>query len=196
MKVGDFGLDLTVYPGVYPPSDDSYLLIDSIEFQPDDVVLDVGCGSGLVSLVSAMKVNQVIALDVSLDAVRNTKENLKRNCLEHNCDVIQSDLLSALAFEAEFSKITFNPPYLPEDEEKTEMDHALVGGRKGTELTERFIRTARKHLSSEGELYIVASSLSDVQHVRSVIENVGLKASVVAKKPLFFERLYVLRGVV
>lgn len=193
--MGHFGLDLTVYPGVYPPSDDSYLLIDSIEFQPDDVVLDVGCGSGLVSLVSAMTADYVIALDVSLDAVRNTKENLKRNYLEHNCEVIQSDLLSALAFDTEFSKITFNPPYLPEDEVTTEMDHALVGGRKGTELTERFIRTAKEHLSSKGELFVVASSLSDVNQVRAVIEGVGLKASVIAKKPLFFERLYVLRGV-
>jgi release factor glutamine methyltransferase len=188
------GLDIIVHPGVYPPSDDSYLLVDSIDFQPDDVVLDVGCGTGLVSLIAAMRVYKVVATDVSHAAVRNTKENLRRNYLEKTCEVVQTDLLSILSPEVTFSKILFNPPYLPEDDTQTDMDHALVGGRKGTELTERFIRTAKEHLRSDGELFVVASSLSDVQYIKSVIVDVGLQGSVVAKKPLFFEKLYVLKG--
>jgi len=186
---------ITVFSGVYPPSEDTYLLLDTIDIKPDDSFLEVGCGAGLITLFAAERARSVIGIDSSLEAVRNTVENLRRSDLHNNCHVIESDLLGALAPAVKFSLIVFNPPYLPQDNEHTDLDHALVGGQTGTELTLRFVRQAAGHLTSKGRMLLVASSLSDIDSIREAMTECGLSVSLVSEKSLFFEKIQVLRGV-
>lgn len=42
-------------PDVYPPCDDSILLIRSLEVSPGMEVLEIGCGSGVVSIHAALE---------------------------------------------------------------------------------------------------------------------------------------------
>ena len=70
--------DFDVFDGVYPPAADTYLLLDTITIKPTDSVLDVGCGAGLATLVAASRALQVVSIDISLLAVRNTSENLRK----------------------------------------------------------------------------------------------------------------------
>ena len=187
--------DLVVFEGVYPPSEDSYLLLDSVRFRSDDIVLDVGCGAGLMTLAAATRVKRVLSIDISLEAVKNTKENLKQNNLGHNVSLIQSNLLSPFSQNTKFSLIFFNPPYLPEDEDSTDIDHAFVGGVRGIELTERFISEATQHLIKGGRIYVVVSSLSDIDGVISTLEENDFDIFHEKETSMFFEKIQVLRGV-
>jgi release factor glutamine methyltransferase len=195
IAVDDEQHEFTVFSGVYPPSEDTYLLLDTIEFKPDDVFLEVGCGAGFITLNAAGRARSVMGIDSSLEAVRNTLENLRRNDLCKNCHVIESDLLGALAPTVKFSLIVFNPPYLPQDDEHTGLDHALVGGESGTELTLRFVRQAVMHLASKGRVFLVTSSLSDIDSIRETMTECGLSVDVVSERSLFFEKIQVLRGI-
>ncbi|MFW9943604.1 MAG: HemK2/MTQ2 family protein methyltransferase [Candidatus Sifarchaeia archaeon] len=188
------GIELVTDSEVYPPSEDTYLLLDAIEIGPSDTFLEIGCGSGLLSVAAARIAQKVVATDISLRAMRNTQENLVRNALDHRCSVIQSDLLSALDPKSKFSVIAFNPPYLPKDEHTTDMDRVLVGGKVGVEITERFLREVRGYLQSQGSVYVVASSLADVERVEAAMLKNGLRVKRQATKKLFFETLQVLRG--
>ena len=123
------GIDFVVNPGVYPPSEDTYLLVDSISLTNTDSFLEIGCGAGLMTIAAARLAEYVVATDVSFDAVRNTVENLERNGIKHQVDVYQSDLLTALKAEYEFSIIAFNPPYLPQDDFKSSLDQATMVGK-------------------------------------------------------------------
>ena len=192
MRVED--LDFRVDSGVYAPVEDSFLLMDAIDLDHNDVFLDVGCGAGLLTLGAARIARRVVATDISLKAARNTLRNLERNGLEHPCSVIQSDLLGSIPPAALFSIIAFNPPYLPHDGTTTEMDHALVGGVKGTELTERFIKQAVKHLQRGGSVFVVGSSLANIKDLRNVMVNYGLHTEIVASVSIFFEKIQVLEG--
>ena len=192
MRVED--LDFRVDSGVYAPAEDSFLLIDAIDLDRDDVFLDVGCGAGLLTLGAARIAKRVVASDISLKAARNTLRNLKRNGLEHPCSVMQSDLLASIPPAALFSVIAFNPPYLPYDGTITQMDHAFVGGVKGTELTERFVQHAVRHLQREGSVFVVSSSLASIKDLRNAMVNCGLHTEIVASVSIFFEKIQVLEG--
>ena len=187
--------NIIVFPGVYPPSEDTYLLIDALDIRQDDVFLEVGCGAGLISLTAAKHTCNIVSVDSSLEAVRNTLENLQRNDLSNNCHIVESDLLGALAPSAKFSLIVFNPPYLPQDDEYTDLDHALVGGQTGTELTVRFVKQAVDHLVSGGRIYVVVSNLANKESIQKTMIECGFVVETVSEKPLFFEKIQVLRGI-
>jgi len=187
-------LDFRVDSGVYAPVEDSFLLIDAIDLNHNDVFLDVGCGAGLLTLGAARIARRVVATDISLKAARNTLRNLKRNGLEHPCSVMQSDLLGSIPPAALFSVIAFNPPYLPYDGTTTEMDHALLGGVKGTELAERFIQQAVRHLQKGGSIFVIGSSLANIKDLKNVMVNCGLDIKIVASLSIFFEKIQVLEG--
>ncbi|RDE15703.1 MAG: hypothetical protein C4K49_05865 [Candidatus Thorarchaeota archaeon] len=191
----DQSLDIMVNPGVYPPSEDTYLLLDAIALAPNDTLVEVGCGPGLITLTAAMTARLVIGVDSSLEAVRNALQNARRNGLDHKCSIFQSDLLSAMSMSARFSVIVFNPPYLPDDGLKSDLDHAILGGADGTELTVRFVKQAVMHLARLGALYVVTSSLANTQQVKAAMKQCRLAVKDVAKRALFFEEIQVLRGI-
>ncbi|MFW9843188.1 MAG: HemK2/MTQ2 family protein methyltransferase [Candidatus Thorarchaeota archaeon] len=187
--------DFDVLEGVYEPAADTYLLLDAIIINPTDYVLDVGCGAGLASLVAASKAKRVVSVDISFLAVRNTSENLRRNGLDQNVSVLQSNLFKGLSSEAVFTMIMFNPPYLPADEMNTEMDHALIGGVEGSELTERFVKEAASHMIVDGRLYVVVSSLANTDAIIKTFHENNFQVEQVNETPLFFEKIQVLKGV-
>jgi len=187
--------DFDVLEGVYPPAADTYLLLDAIAIDPTDSVLDVGCGAGLASLVAAAKAKRVVSIDISFLAVRNTTENLRRNGLEQNVSVLQSDLFVSLSNDAKFTMIMFNPPYLPADEMHTTMDHALIGGVEGSELTERFVKEATSHIVSNGRLYVVVSSLANTDAIIQTFNENNFQVERVNETSLFFEKIQVLKGI-
>ena len=188
------GIEFIVNPGVYPPSEDTYLLVDSISLNETDSLLEIGCGTGLMTIAAAKMTKNVVATDVSLDAVRNTLENLERNELAHQVNLFQADLLSAFKADYQFSVIAFNPPYLPQDGFSSGLDQATIGGEQGIEISTYFLAQAKCHLNPNGRVYLVCSSLADMMMIQSFMEKLGLTVKIVASKKLFFEELHILEG--
>jgi release factor glutamine methyltransferase len=186
---------IDVFEGVYPPSEDTYLLLDMVDFKDEDSVLDVGCGAGLGTIFAASKASSVVGIDISLKAVRNTIENIRRNNRGENVEVFQSDLLSAISTKSKFSLIMFNPPYLPADERITSMDHAYIGGEEGSELSRIFISQASQHLKEGGRLFLVVSTLANTSAVVRTLEDYGFLSECVAEKSLFFEKIQVIKSI-
>ena len=74
----DPSIDITALPDVYNPSDDSFLLLETMEVAPGQEFLEMGCGTGIVSLHAAKAGANVTAVDVSpaaVDCVRTCKGN-------------------------------------------------------------------------------------------------------------------------
>jgi len=186
---------LDVNDGVYPPAADTYLLLDAIAIDSSDIVLDVGCGAGLATLVAASKAQRVVSVDISHQAVKNTTQNLRNNGLGQNVSIIQSDLFSGLSDTGKFSMIMFNPPYLPADEMSTDMDHALIGGEDGSELTEIFVNQASSYLVQGGRLYVVVSTLENIDAIIKTFNDNNFQVEQVNETSLFFEKIQVLKGV-
>jgi len=170
---------------VYPPSEDSYLLIGSFDVLRGESVLEIGCGSGIVSMHCASNGALVTAVDINERAVECTRENFRRNGLE--AYVLVSDLCERV--EGVFDTFIFNLPYLPVSEDG-ELERAWSGGPDGIGPLPRLIRCAEKHLECGGRIIIVVSSLMDRERLDCLLE--GMEVSELGRLPLFFETLRVL----
>lgn len=100
------GKKIYVAPSVYKPLEHEQRLADTCK--PSDRVLDLGCGTGVAAVFSAMIAKDVVASDISPGAV----ENARRNCELHglsNVTTVQSDMFEAI--EGKFDLIITHPPY-------------------------------------------------------------------------------------
>ncbi|TMK37795.1 MAG: methyltransferase [Actinobacteria bacterium] len=63
-------LTLVLRPGVFTPTHTTVVMADALEIKPEDVVIDVGCGSGVLGFVAArLGAARIIGCDVSAAAV-------------------------------------------------------------------------------------------------------------------------------
>ncbi len=170
---------------VYPPSDDSIFLIHSLDISPGERILEIGCGSGVVSIHCAVNGAKVTCGDINLKAVQLTKDNFNKNGL--TADVIETDVYSNIT--GEFDTIIFNLPYLPVDE-KGALALAWSGGKDGLGPLPRLLSGAEEHLSEGGRLMVVVSSLMDEDALGDLLSDYDFK--VISMHPMFFETLKVL----
>ena len=181
----DPSLTIAEDPDVYPPSEDSILLIESLDIGKGERVLEVGCGSGVVSVHCAANGADVVSVDINPKAVMLTRKNFEANGLPH--DVRESDIYSSV--EGGFDTIIFNLPYLPVQDEGM-LAKAWSGGDDGMGPLPRLLEGAPEHLLPGGRVVIVVSSLMDQERLSSVLEK--YKVRELGSLPLFFETLRVL----
>lgn len=93
------------------PDEGTIFMLSQVSFDPEDVVLDLGCGWGMVGTYAARKVNpdHVCMTDIDPLAVEISLRNLERNsvCGAH---VVQGDAYSGID-RSDFTLILSNPPY-------------------------------------------------------------------------------------
>lgn len=181
----DPSLTIAEDPEVYPPSEDSVLLIESLDIKNGDRVLEIGCGSGVVSIHCAANGAQVVSVDINPQAVRLTKSNFSANDLP--CDVRESDLYSAV--DGQFDTIVFNLPYLPVQDEGM-LAKAWSGGDDGLGPLPALLDGMGEYLLPGGRVVVVVSSLMDQVRLSSLLGK--YKVRELGSLQLFFETLRVL----
>lgn len=175
---------------IYEPNDDSYLLAESVKEYAKGKVLDMGTGSGIQAETALQKTKEVLAADINQEAVEH--------CQKKGIKCIQSDLFKNI--KDKFDLIIFNPPYLPEEREYCGItftgkdfnyvnDISLVGGKKGWETIDRFLKEAKKHLNKNGKILLSFSSLTG--DVEEIMKKHDYNFKKIASKKIFFEELYV-----
>jgi 16S rRNA (guanine1207-N2)-methyltransferase len=86
-------------------------MLSVVDFLPDDKVLDLGCGYGVVGILAAKQIgaNQVTMMDIDLTAVEIARKNAVLNHVE-GIKISQGDGFRSFN-ETAFTKILSNPPY-------------------------------------------------------------------------------------
>lgn len=184
------GKTVVVYPGVYEPSDDSYILIDAATPRASGDVLDLCCGTGVVGLSLAERVDSVTAVDVNPIAVKNTFENFNINGVNEKLHAIVGDLFTPLKREG-YDLVVMNPPYLWDGMGEPK-DLSWNGGRRGREFINRFIEEVGDYLKEGGRALFVQSTLNDIDESLDLIEEKGMVGKVIMKKDFMFEGIVVI----
>lgn len=86
-------------------------MLSAVEFSPDDKILDMGCGYGVVGILAAKLIGQgnVTMCDISESAVKQAKINAELNGVP-DIDIKISDGFSEIC-DNDFTMILSNPPY-------------------------------------------------------------------------------------
>ena len=176
-----------IHPQVYPPMEDTYLLLEASlkEINPCDRVLEVGCGSGFIAARLA-EIALVLGTDINPHAVREARGK--------GIDAVRCDLCCGL--RGPFDLILFNPPYLPTgtDERIDDwLEHALDGGEDGCRVIARFAAQAGKVLAPGGRILLLLSSLTGLDRVNGIFAQQGFQCEAVAEKHVEGETLVVIR---
>lgn len=173
---------------MYAPSDDSYLLAETLKNylknnkDKNIKILDLGSGSGIqAETCRKLGFNNITAIDIDGKAVSFLNEK--------GIKAIKSNLFSNINKKIKLDLIIFNPPYLPENKYDKEKD--TTGGKKGYETIIKFLKQAKRHLNKNGEILLLFSSLSKPKIIKREAKNMGYGMELLATKKLFFEELFV-----
>ena len=110
---------------VYPPREDSLLLCKVIsEFTPIPGVraLEIGCGSGIVTMVLATLGWEVSACDLNPFAVSATRGNMESNGIPGSHRITESGVGENLAIPDGTGLVIWNLPYLERGDEDDEFE--------------------------------------------------------------------------
>jgi release factor glutamine methyltransferase len=185
--------------GVLIPRPETELIVEAV-IERDHKrprILDVGTGSGClaVTLAAELPDAQVVATDISADAVATARRNALRHGVSARVLFVLTNLLDNLP--GGFNIIVSNPPYvvraseLPPDVIQYEPHTALYGGEDGLEAIRVLIREARAHLA-EGGLFVVEFGFGQADQVRELAANAGWKHVEIRKDLQGIERTAVL----
>ena len=174
---------------IYPPSEDSFFLLKFLEENIKRNIessVDLGSGSGILSLFLANVSDRVLAIDVEFIACRYTWSSIRKNKLDWKVDIICCDCLSAIRSNKTFDLIVSNPPYLPCETESI----LWCAGSKGIEIPLKFIIESIHHLTKEGVMYIVLCSLGNLRKIeKTLLKNRVFYRNIAQRNVGLFEKL-------
>jgi len=183
-----------VYPEVYEPAEDTFLLADNLDVRRGELVLELGTGCGLLVILAAKAAANVVATDISSAALECARTNAVANGVENCIDFRLGDLFEPVVGER-FDLVIFNPPYLPTESEEVlhgPLDRAWQAGPDGRMVIDRFLNELPEHLTPKGRSIFLQSSLSDISKTLQNLKMNSFQVEIIREK-LSFEELFLLR---
>ena len=180
------GLDLTVAPGVFHPGffySTKYLLeyLEGFDLKSRSV-LELGCGSGLISLAAARRGARVTASDVNRTAVHALERNAQANRVDLR--VVHADLFEGMPLTG-FDYIIINPPYYPRVP-RDEGQYAWYCGER-YEYFARLFATVRGYTHPGTVVIMVLSEHCSVEHLRALAGQHGIGLEERARRQFLIE---------
>jgi methylase of polypeptide subunit release factors len=181
--------ELVIEESVFCPTftNASPLLLDAIDFRPDEHVLDAFAGSGAFGINAALHGSRAMTFDISPRAVACTINNAAANNVGEHIDARLGSLRQAIPKGQTFDLIIANPPLLPGKPEGS-LDVAVKD--PGLEATIEFIEALPRLLADRGRCYLITSDILErcgYNFDRYLRVN-GLRTSVVAEADHGYEK--------
>ncbi|MDF1882029.1 peptide chain release factor N(5)-glutamine methyltransferase, partial [Sulfurimonas sp. MAG313] len=150
-NVSFYSQEFYIAQGALIPRPETELLIqkllEKVEVQSTESIVEVGVGSGVISIVLAqhLKKAQFLATDISANALRIAKMNISIKGMSKRIQILETDLLNGI--DTKIDILVSNPPYIEDgivlDENLSyEPQNALYAGNIGDEILRRLIDEA------------------------------------------------------
>jgi len=150
-------------------------------------ILEIGCGSGAISIYVAKRKGIVYCCDINPLAVKTTTKNAERNGV--NVSVVESDLFASIP-DKKFDIILNNPPYYPKDPTNPE-ETAWYAGRN-LEYFQHFFQQSLNFINPEGVIYMVLSDDCDLRRIDKIANKNGFTGKMIHTRQNLLEKTFVI----
>ena len=159
-------ISVLVHPEVFPPhyTISTKILLDFIDKinLKGKTFLELGCGSGILSLFAASKGAKVTATDINTKAITYLQKASKENNIP--ITVLHSDLFSKLKNQY-FNYIIINPPYYPKSPEN-QKEKAWFCGENFEYFKDLFQQLSARN--SKEIIYMILSEDCKIDKIESI----------------------------
>ena len=160
-------ITVKVLPGVFHPGlffSSKMLLnfLDTLNLH-SNALLELGAGTGIISILAAKKGAEVYASDISSKAVENVKMNAVKNNVQIN--IFTSDLFNNIP-DMQFDYIIINPPYYNRDP-KEEEEYAWFCG-SNFEYFKSLFNSLSNYIGKNSKVFMILSEVCDIQKIKSI----------------------------
>ena len=184
------GLLLHIPPGVFHPGLFFSTPIFASFLQQIDLqgkkLLDVGCGSGALSLVAAQKGAEVTGIDLNPLAVKTARLNARLNAL--SADFWESDLLDQVSV-SQYDVVLVNPPYYPREPQNLS-EHAFFAGENFAYF-KRFFVQIKTCVGPKHQIWMILSENCDLDSIHAIALENGFTMDRVYEQKKWAERFFI-----
>jgi len=184
------GLNITVLPNVFSPkyfSDSLWFAHVLPEIVKDNSLLEIGTGTGIISLIASINGAKVVATDINPDAVNNAKHNFRK--YNQEIPVFLSNIYSEIPKDKKFDFIFWNHPF---NNSADNNDLLLKAGFDPAYASlKKYIQFAYQMLEPHGKLLLGTSNFARLDLIRVFAKECGY-AMILLKKiklPLAYRRI-------
>lgn len=201
-KFTDINIHIETKHGSMNPSPYSLLLAKNIpKLTSNTKVIDVGCGSGILGIISYIKgSDNIIMIDISENAILDTMNNCKLNKIPYKLiknklkinsyiepiKIIKSNLFKNI-YLYDIDLILCNPPSLPSIKSDKIEYYSGIDGRL---IIENLILNAPKLLKSSGKIIMTHTSLANINKTFKLLNELNYKYKIIDKIYLKFRDFY------
>lgn len=145
------------------------------QWNKDSIAFDIGVGTGVLSIILAMRdVQKIIATDLDDRALSCAKENIAFLNLDSQIEVLKANLFP----QGKADLIVCNPPWIPA-RPSSALERAIYDPE--SQMLKGFLSGLKNHLLPQGEGWLILSDLAEHLGLRTRpellawIEEAGLK---------------------
>lgn len=181
-------IKLTVKKGVFHPAfffSTKFLLNELTQYDLDGkTFLELGAGSGLISIYAAKRGAVVAASDINESAITGLNENFKFNIQHSTFVILKSDLFDSIPQQT-FDYIIINPPYYPKHP-KNDSERAWYCG-ENFEYFEKMFSQLKNYLQPNSIVLISLSEDCNLNRISKIALKNNYRFEVVKKQRIMWE---------
>ncbi len=160
--------EIRIHPhyGVFSPIRGEYIELVlkaplPIALKQNSIAFDIGVGTGVLSVVLAMReIKKIIATDPDDRAIACAQDNIDRLRLSEQIEIQKTNLFPT----AKAALIVCNPPWLPA-RPSSSLEHSVYD--PDSQMLKGFLSKLKEHLLPDGEGWLILSDLAEHLGLRS-----------------------------
>lgn len=185
-------ISVWVEPTVFPPfiTFSTKLLLEFLETLPlkEKKVLELGCGSGIISILAVKKEAIATATDINATALEALKKNALNNGV--SIEIINSDLFENIQ-DKTFDFIIINPPYYPKNPNSTAEKAWFCG--ENFDYFENLFSQLPSFITSKNSIFMILSEDCELEKIKAIAFKNEIAFELLLEKKNIAEKNYIFR---
>ena len=175
------GKSITIFPNVFSPkyfTDSLWFAENLADIVGQSSLLEIGTGTGIIALFSALNGANVAATDLNPNAIKNAKYNFEK--YEVQIGTYSGDMYEPLPKDSRFDFIFWNHPFNRGNDPNEEI-LLRAGFDFQYKSLDKYIADAHKHLTEDGRLLLGTGSFAEIDKIEEIASSHGYSLGLLRK---------------